>query len=301
LKIETTPHFALGYYSFRSHDLLPVERCPISSPLINRAIEALWKWAPEAEVSALMREIEFFTNHSDDQLLLEVYCGPGTPRRDAGKLAESLEKMLAEVRGVAVFAAAKPGSFAPPKQLAQSGAPQLTYKTERQEYKVRASSFFQVNRFQVDELVRIVTENVSGNLALDLYAGVGLFSVVLARSFGQVIAVESSPASVADLRDNAPREIKTVRATTEQFLRQASGLRPDLVVADPPRAGLGEGVVRALARLGPARITYVSCDPSTLARDLRNLMALGYRIVGAHLVDLFPQTFHIESVFHLAA
>src|SRR5262249_51146259 len=175
------------YYSFRSHDLLPVERCPISSPLINRAIEALWKWASQAEVAAPMREIEFFTNHSDDRLLLEVYCGPGTPRREAGELARALQELLAEVSGVAVFESAKPGSFAPPTRLAQSGTPQLTYKTERQEYKVRAGSFFQVNRFQVDELVRIVTENVSGKVALDLYAGVGVFSVVLCLSVGQGI------------------------------------------------------------------------------------------------------------------
>jgi len=94
--------------------------------------------------------------------------------------------------------------------------------------------------------------------------------------------------------------VKAVRATTEKYLGQASDLRPDLVVADPPRSGLGENVVRHLARLGAPRITYVSCDPSTLARDLRNFVALGYRIEGAHLIDLFPQTFHIESVFHLA-
>ena len=301
LKVEATPHFALGYYGFRSHDLLPVERCPISSPLINRAIETLWQWAAHAEVSSHMREVEFFTNHSDDRLLLEVYCGPGTPRRAARELAESLAAMLGEVSGVTVFAPAKPGSFTPPKRLAQSGEAQLTYKAELADYKVGASSFFQVNRFQIDELVKIVTENVSGKIAVDLYAGVGLFSVVLARSFQQVIAVEVSQDSLADLRDNAPREVKAVSATTEQFLRQASGLRPDLVVADPPRAGLGEGVVGALAQLGPPRITYVSCDPSTLARDLRTFGGLGYRIVGAHLVDLFPQTFHIESVFHLAA
>ena len=301
LKVETTPRFALGYYAFRSHDLLPVERCPIGSPLINRAIEALWKWASHAEISPHLREIEFFTNQADDRLLLEVYCGPGTPRHEARELAQSLEEMLDEVSGVTVFETAKPGSFAQPKPLAESGATQLTYKAELADYKVSTGSFFQVNRFQVDELVKIVTENVSGKVALDLYAGVGLFSVVLARSFQQVIAVEASPTSLADLRANAPREIKAVLATTEQFLRQASGLGPDLVVADPPRGGLDDGVVRALAGLGPPRITYVSCDPSTLARDLRTFVSLGFRIVGAHLVDLFPQTFHIESVFQLAS
>jgi 23S rRNA (uracil1939-C5)-methyltransferase len=122
---------------------------------------------------------------------------------------------------------------------------------------------------------------------------------MLARSFAQVIAVEASQTSYSDLRDNAPQEVKAVRATTEQYLQGASE-RADLVVADPPRGGLGERNVRNLVKLGAARVTYVSCDPSTLARDLRAFVSRGYRIDGADLIDLFPQTFHIESVFRLA-
>jgi len=167
-------------------------------------------------------------------------------------------------------------------------------------YAVSAGAFFQVNRFLVDDLVKAVTGGASGGLALDLYAGVGLFSTPLAEVFAQVIAVEASQTSYSDLRQNCGSEVKAVRATTEKYLGQASELRPDFVVGDPPRGGLGENTVRHLARLGVPRITYVSCDPSTLARDLRNFVALGYRIEGAHLIDLFPQTFHIESVFHLA-
>lgn len=122
---------------------------------------------------------------------------------------------------------------------------------------------------------------------------------MLARSFAQVIAVEASQTSLADLRHNCGQEVKAVRATTEKYLAQSSGLHPDLVVADPPRGGLGENVVRSLAGLDVPRIAYVSCDPSTLARDLRGFVALGYQIAEAHLIDLFPQTFHIESILRL--
>ena len=95
--------------------------------------------------------------------------------------------------------------------------------------------------------------------------------------------------------------MKAVRATTADFLRSASGkLRPDLVVLDPPRSGLGETVVQSLAGLGAHRMTYISCDPATASRDLVGLLSAGYRIEQAHLVDLFPQTYHLESVFHLA-
>ena len=299
LKLQTTPEFAVGYYKFRSHDLLPIERCPISSPLINQAITRLWAAGQEGKVPPCLREIVLFANASDSELLLELYCQSGTPRREAREIAEQFVAILATTKGVAIFEHQSGVQVSDPPLLAHFGNSELWYETKAHNYRVSAGSFFQANRFLIDELVELATSGASGKLALDLYAGVGLFSAVLARSFAQVIAVEASQTSFADLRHNCGQEVKAVRATTEKHLAQSSGLHPDLVVADPPRGGLGENVVRSLARLDVPRITYVSCDPSTLARDLRTFVALGYQMVEAHLIDLFPQTFHIESVFHL--
>ncbi len=111
--------------------------------------------------------------------------------------------------------------------------------------------------------------------------------------------MESSQTSYDDLVHNSPANVKAVCATTEQFLRKSGRWRPELIVVDPPRGGLGATVVKGLAALQSPRLTYVSCDPATLARDLGGLLAAGYKIEQAHLVDLFPQTFHLESVFHL--
>jgi 23S rRNA (uracil1939-C5)-methyltransferase len=124
--------------------------------------------------------------------------------------------------------------------------------------------------------------------------------VPLAHRFAQVIAVESSQISHADLLHNSPANVEAVRATAEEYLRKAGKLQADVVVVDPPRTGLGERVTRDLGRMEVSRITYVSCDPATLARDLRHLLGGGYHVEQAHLVDLFPQTYHLESVFHLA-
>ena len=299
LKIQTKPEFALGYYKFRSHDLLPTEQCPISSPLINRAIGALRSKGRAGEIPESVREVELFANHADSELLLELYFAHGTARAEAETICESVRQSLPEIKGVVAFEVSRPGQIDDPKRLAEAGENFLVYEVGSQNYKVSAGAFFQVNRFLVGDLVKIVTAGASGSLALDLYAGVGLFSTLLGEGFAQVIAVEASQTSHANLRHNAPPEVKAVRATTEQFLAKA-GPRPDFVVADPPRGGLGENVVRSLVKLGASRMTYVSCDPSTLARDLRTLVSSGYRIEGAHLLDLFPQTFHIESVFHLA-
>jgi 23S rRNA (uracil1939-C5)-methyltransferase len=300
LKVQSAPQFAFGYYKFRSHELLPIEQCPISSPVINRAIKEIWAAGRTGVIPAEIKEIELFADHADERLLVEVYCEPRTAKPSGQKIAEAVGQALSSATGVAVFEQPPANQLIEPKQLASFGEPALVYETKSARYQVSAGAFFQVNRFLIDELIAIVTDGVSGKLALDLYAGAGLFATLLARSFAQVIAVESSQTSLADLRHNAPTEVKAVLATTEQYLGQASGLRPDLTVVDPPRGGLGEGVVRNLAKLDAPKITYVSCDPSTLARDLKLMNDLGYRIEEAHLIDLFPQTFHIESVFKLA-
>jgi 23S rRNA (uracil1939-C5)-methyltransferase len=299
LKIQTLPNFGLGYFRFRSHDLLPVEQCPISSPLINRAMAELWSSGRAGKIPACAREIELFANAADDKLLFEIYCARGVSRREAREAMEQISERLPNLEGGAMFEVTPSNHSAEPGQLARCGEGRLAYQTKDFSYRVSAGSFFQGNRFLVDELVSLATGGVSGALALDLYAGVGLFSAVLARSFEQVIAVEAAGSSFADLRHNCGPKVQAVRATAGQFLLQAAGLSPDLVIADPPRGGLGEDAVRGLARLGAARITYVSCDPATLARDLRTLTARGYRIEAAHQIDMFPQTYHIESVLHL--
>ncbi len=311
-KVQTAPEFALGYYKFNSHELLAVEECPISSPLINGALAAMWQLGRAGSVPPGVQEIEFFANSDDTELLAEVYCLPETA---AEAFTSDLKLALAEVSGVVLFAArsAKAEGQGEPKLLGGSG--DLTYSTRLASYRVSAGAFFQVNRHLADELVDIVTGQRGGGrgrppdsrrdagatgTALDLYAGVGLFSSVLNREFERVIAVESSPTSHADLLYNSPANVKAVRATTEQYLENVAGkLRPELVVVDPPRSGLGERVIKGLVKLSAPRITYVSCDPATLSRDLARLLQSGYKVEEAHLVDLFPQTYHLESVFHL--
>jgi 23S rRNA (uracil1939-C5)-methyltransferase len=297
LRAQSSPEFALGYYKLSSHELLPVEQCPISSPLINRAIAGFWELGRAERIPSELQEIEFFANADDTELLVEAY---GAADNDnLARWAEDVRAGFPQIAGLAIFRNTMRAGTQP-ERLTVSGAAQISYQTARDIYRVSAGSFFQTNRYLTDKLVQIVTEGRSGRTALDLYAGVGLFSSVLNREFERVIAVEPSPTSHADLLYNSPANVKAVRSTTEQYLKKTAGkLRADLVVVDPPRSGLGESVVRALVALGAPRITYVSCDPGTLARDLRGLTSGGYRVEQAHLVDLFPQTYHLESVFQL--
>ena len=298
LKVVTSPDFSIGYYRFNSRELLPIERCPISSPLINEAIAWLWSLGDRAGSLAGLQEIELFADGDDKSLLVEARCTPETNPKSAKQIVKILRDISPSIVGAVAFAG-RPGSTA--RRIAEEGTSELTYRVRDFSFRVSAGAFFQTNRFLTDELVQIVTAGQSGSIALDLYAGVGLFAAVLKREFDHVIAVESSPTSHADLLYNSPPNVKAVKSMTEQYLKNAvSGQRPDLVVIDPPRSGLGEKVVNEIVALQPPRIMYVSCDPATLARDLRGLLGAGYHIQSAHLVDLFPQTYHLESVFHLA-
>jgi 23S rRNA (uracil1939-C5)-methyltransferase len=303
LHVRTVPDFALGYYKFNSHEVLPVEQCPVSSPLINRAISAFWRRGRERKMPDGIREIEFFVNAEDTELLIEVSCEPGTPSTPIREWADVARSTMPEIIGIVVDKTdtAHAGKRTEPKRIATAGGGEINYTVDDVSYRVSAGSFFQINRHLINELVAIVCLQDGGNIGLDLYAGVGLFSTFLSKSFAQVIAVEPSQTSHLDLLHNSPANVKAVRATTVDFLRSAPGkLRPDLVVVDPPRSGLGESVVQSLVGLGAHRMTYISCDPATASRDLVGLLSAGYRIEQVHLVDLFPQTYHLESVFHLA-
>ena len=294
LKVRGGSDFSAGYFRTGSHELLAVEQCPISSPLINRAIAELWQMGRERRVPGGIAEIEFFADHLDSNLLLEAYGDLDST--SAQKFLEDLRAGISATRGAALFVQGAGGI----RQAASVGDAFLVYDAGGQSFRVSAGSFFQVNRYLTDALTKSVTADARGQIALDLYAGVGLFANHLAASFEQVIAVESAPTSVADLEANAAPNVSPARSSTEQFLQKSGKLKADLVVVDPPRAGLGDRTAKLLAVVGTPRIVYVSCDPATLARDLRTLLESGYRIEQVHLFDLFPQTFHLETMVRLA-
>lgn len=304
LQIRTRPEFSLGYFKFASHETLPVEECPISSPLINRGITALWQSGRAGRAVEGVREIEFFADAEDRKLLIEFLCDPEARRAAVRGWAEELCAAMPEIAGIVAFREPQKGAQ---ERFVAVGASELNYQTRHAVYRVSAGSFFQTNRFLVDDLIDIVTAGRSGELGLDLYAGVGLFSTAIARDIRHIVSVEMSQTAANDLKYNLPVNGKAIEAESDQYLHAEAGRtgkgalpqRPDLVVVDPPRSGLGDSVAAALALLAAPHVTYVSCDPATLARDLVPLQAAGYRVEELHLVDLFPQTYHLESVVEL--
>jgi 23S rRNA (uracil1939-C5)-methyltransferase len=167
-------------------------------------------------------------------------------------------------------------------------------------YRISAPSFFQVNTPQAAQLVRLVMEYLDlrgGETVLDAYCGVGLFTTHLAERAGLVVGVELAPTAVADLLENTASldNVEVIEGPVEAVLPDLD-LPLDAAVMDPPRAGVDRFALDALVARRPARLVYVSCDPATLARDAKRLARAGYRLVEVRPVDMFPQTYHIESV-----
>jgi 23S rRNA (uracil1939-C5)-methyltransferase len=282
----------IGYFRANSTALCAVEDCSIISPLLLKTLLALRKALVDGESPRGLREIEAFVDGADAKLLLTATFAGLSSRAD--EHAETFRRVVPEIASLL---------FHDPShdRMELFGPGFLDYEAGGIAYRVGHFSFFQVNRFLIAELVREVVEREEGGrLALDLFAGVGLFSVPLAKRFERVVSVESNPAAVRDLETNmrgrGTIEVRT--AEVGRFLERTKE-RPELVVLDPPRAGLTPEAIRRIARIAPARITYVSCEPPALARDLASLAKAGYDYTEVHLFDLFPQTFHMETVVRL--
>ncbi len=268
-------HFAgrqIGFHKLSSHSLCGIDHCEISSPVLNEVIRKLRDASRRPEWPSFLNSLEVFTNETDVQLNVM-----DSDRPIAARFFEWCADILP--------------NFA-------SGT--IDYQALDYRFRISGGSFFQVNRFLVDRLMQEVIEGFTGATAVDLYSGVGLFTLPLARKFERVKAVERSIAAVRDLQFNAKAHDLVVESevgSAEDFLRRMQDT-PDLILADPPRAGLGKEAAAELIRLQAPKVAIVSCDPTTLARDLKTLLTI-YDISSVTLIDLFPQTYHIETIVKL--
>jgi 23S rRNA (uracil1939-C5)-methyltransferase len=293
LKVRRMPDGSagLGFFEAESHHLVSVDACPILSPRLNSLLAELrgQEWLPRL---AICQQIEMLADELDEHTV--IILRGATNAGESEILARDMLARLSGVNGVAVECDGEYRTF---------GSPRLEYRVGEFCYGISAGSFFQASRFLITDLVNAVVEEQRGRLALDLFAGVGLFALPLARRFSSVIAVEAEARAANDLAANARAysfdHVRAIAQTAYDFLRRFAQREPDLVVLDPPRAGVGAQTLKSLVPLQPAQIHYVSCSPPTLARDLAYLTGHGYELRRVDLFDFFPQTFHIEALARL--
>lgn len=295
---------ALGYFLPQSSVIIPIDECPVLSPRLAHTFGRLQEMARSGALPIDIQEIEAFADMADERIALNVAFGKFP--KPAAELAATFRDALPEIESLLLLDQKK-------NRFELIGPGYLVHEAGGYKYRVSHLSFFQVNRFLIEDLLKTVTANARGTVALDLYSGVGFFTLPLAKAFQKVVSVDANLAATRDLHANA--EIAGVKITShnehaEEFLTK-TGEKPEFVILDPPRVGLGAAAAAKLAELGAAEIVYLSCDPSTLARDLAVLMGsprkpkeisgpgIRYEITEMHLFDLFPQTFHIETFVRL--
>ena len=296
---ELDGHVRIGLFGSASHRLISFDECLQLSEASNRTIgelrEALVVAGPAASDVRRIRLLEDTTG-------TERVVGLST-RRNAD-LAAPLRASVSELEGVVGVGVVTPGRGADRFRLLH-GRPFVTMRVGNHAYRTHVESFFQANRHLAEALVADVVERVpEGRPVLDLFGGVGLFSLPLAARSESVTNVESSRFAVNDARANA----RSAGATNVHVRRGAvgdvlAGLKQqsgECILVDPPRGGLGRRLVEPLVAREPERIVYVSCDPPALARDLKLFADAGYRADGLRCFDLFPDTFHVETVCQLS-
>ena len=295
---------AFGYFLPESAHILPIDQCPVLSPRLAETFVQLQELARANTLSPGVLEIEAFADGADERIALNIaferFPKPVKP------LAAEFRAALPRLESLLMLDQSK-------NRFELDGPGYLLQKAGGFTYHVNHLSFFQVNRFLVEDLLQTIVAGAKGGYALDLYAGVGFFTLPLAKAFSKVVSVDANLSATRDLRQNAETAgvaVVSENQHTEEFLKN-NREKPDFVILDPPRAGLGSEAATLLANLGAPEIVYLSCDPSTLARDLAvltaserrlnaaNAPAQKYEIADVHLFDLFPQTFHIETLVRL--
>ena len=295
---------ALGYYLPESNAIVPIDRCDVLSPSLADTFARLQEIARDGSLPSEALEIEAFVDSADSKIALNIAFKEFS--KPVGELTKLFQDTVSNLQSLLLLDQKK-------NRFELSGPGYLIQEAGGYQFRVSHLSFFQVNRFLVDDLLQTVIAGAKGDLALDLYAGVGFFTLPLTKTFQRVVSVDANLSATRNLRENADTadmSIVSQHMQTEEFLKTATEA-PDFVVLDPPRAGLGQTSAQKLADLGPKEIAYLSCDPSTLARDLAILMqtprkpadavatAHRYEIQSVDFVDLFPQTYHVETLIRL--
>ena len=307
---------AIGFYRARSHQVVPVKRCLIQPEAADKTAAAVGEWMRRYKVPAydeatgkgLVRHVYVRVNRKGESLCCVVINGRQAPREP--ELAALVRSAAPKTVGVVLNTNTRRGNvILGDRYRTLWGQDFLMDTLCGLEFKLSVPSFYQVNRAQTEVLYAKAAEFAAltgRETVLDLYCGTGTITLCMAGSAARVLGAEIVPAAIDDARENALRnhidnaEFFCADAADIAAKLEREGLRPDVITVDPPRKGLSEEVVASVAGMGPRRVVYVSCDPATLARDLKLFAQLGYPPVEAAPVDMFPGTAHVETVVLLS-
>ena len=302
-----------GFFRQRTHQVVPVEKCRIQTQAADRARETVVRWMRQYGISAydettrqgLVRHIFVRTAKATGQVLVCLTINGDTVAHKK-ELVENLGINVDNLAAVCLSIHKKPGNAVLGDQFVDLYGPgYIEDDLCGLRFRLSPRSFYQVNHDQAEQLYAAAVQQAGltgKETVLDLYCGTGTISLVLARAAGKVVGVEIIPQAIEDAKENTKRNhvenAEFLCADAAQAAKHfaETGVRPDVIVVDPPRKGLDETVVHAMAEMSPQKIVYVSCDPATLSRDAKRLHEQGYELKSAQAFDMFPKCAHVETV-----
>lgn len=295
------------------YDILPLRECHLPWPVTVAIVQKAQSFVREHGLSlyhprsreGFLRELVVRQSGGTGEILIGMVTSPGDfplGKAMAASLAEVDKRIVSVVHSIR----RQPDTAAPIGETAVLfGCNYMTEVIAGLRFRLQVETFFQTNSAQAEQLVRLVKEaagNVAGEEVVDVYCGVGVFTLALASMGARAVGVELVATAIEAAKENARlngiTDVRFYAGDARRVLSEVlpAGMRPKVLVLDPPRAGAGGKVMRRIARSEPERIIYVSCNPTTLARDLVELFSFGYQVVLVQPVDLFPQTYHVETV-----
>lgn len=306
-----------GYYKKGSHELVNIKHCPIEPLVIDKILEQIKEYAQELGISAyderkhigLLRHFVFKNSLYNGKTLVILVVNSDDVPEDIDKLASMIFKKLDNIQGVVVnFNTQKNNIIMGKVSKCLVGEDFYEEKLGEKIFHISATSFFQVNPESADEIIKTIRKMVNENYdsseisLLDAYSGVSSFAIALSDLFNEVVCVEDSEAATDDAKENVrlngTKNVEIFNGdasqTFDSFVEE--GKKFDVVLVDPPRKGLSKEVLDAAVMLSKGIIIYVSCNPATLARDLKSFLEQGYETQYIQPVDMFPHTYHVESV-----
>ena len=307
---------AIGYYKGRTHQVTDIDDCLLQPEEDTVARRVVKDWMERYQIPAyneksgrgLLRHLYLRTNSRGQILCCLIVNGKEIPHSE--ELVSALREALPGLVGVVLCSnTRKTNVILGDSYRTLWGEDRLEETLCGHRFLLSVPSFFQINRAQTEVLYGRAVDfaQLTGTeTVVDLYCGIGTISLTLAEQAGQVIGVEVVPQAIEDAKENATHNNLAHKTRFEcgdasdlAAQLESEGIRPDVVVVDPPRKGLAPDVVDTIVRMAPERVVYVSCDPATLGRDVKRFEEQGYKAVKAEAVDLFPRTAHIESVCQL--
>lgn len=307
----------VGFYAAHSHRIINCTACSLQPSIFNDIIAVCREWMIQEKISCydelsgkgLLRHIYLRLAQATDEIMLcLVINGERIPKQDV--LVSKLTEFFPQIKSIQLnINKQKTNVILGSKCVTLWGQPYITDVLCGCKFRISPLSFYQVNHNQAEKLYSLAQDYaglIGDEVLLDLYCGTGTIGITMAHKVKKLIGVEIIPQAVEDAIQNAQlngirnAEFICADASTAAKDLESRGIRPDVIILDPPRKGCGADLVAVTARMEPERIVYVSCDPATLARDLALFAEKGYRTIKVTPVDMFPRTPHVETVVLLS-